>query len=101
MSECCPQGFWGGLCRFFCVLVLIALGTGMHAQWVAYCRYKKVSADEYEIWLTLQDGSQIKVESGHYIKDYRTFSRVDVIRADKGTKISYYDLKRVSVVKKP
>ena len=83
-----------------CTLVLIVIGTGVMAQWTAWARYKKSSADEYSITITTESGVEVQVPPGHYLKEFRVMQRVDVVSNDKRKKTIYFRPRSVTIEKK-
>ena len=94
----CPAACW--ICGLVCTLVLIILGTGIMAQWTAWTRYKKLSADEYSITLYRKGAEPIQVPAGHYIKEFRVMRRVDIISNDGKSREIYYKPLRVVAKRK-
>ena len=94
----CGNKCW--ICCLLAALVLITLGTGIHAQWTAWARYKKFSADEYSITISPQAGESVSVKAGHYVKVFRVTNRVDVIKNDKSDRQVFFAPKRLDIKKK-
>ena len=93
-NTCCACMCWIG------ALILVVIGTGVMSQWTAWARYKKHSADENSITITTESGKTVNVSAGHYIKEFRTVQRVDVVANDKATRTIYYRPRNVTVKKK-
>ena len=88
------------ICCIIMALVVIAIGSGIHAQWTAWARYKKFSADTYSIIITAQDGSKVEAQPGSYVKVFRVYDRVDIIKNDKSHRRVFYAPKGIEIRKK-
>lgn len=99
-EEKASGGFVRGICFWVSLLVFVMISTGVLAQWEAWARYKKIYADTNTVKIVLDDDTEIDVQPGHYIKEFRVQRRVDIVEVSKKSKKIFYNPKKILVEKK-
>ena len=90
----------GKIMCFVGALVLIAVGSGIFVEWEAWSGYKKFSASDYDVQVTLDDSTVVTLKPDQYVKVFRVLKRVDIVDSSKQNREVYFNPRSIAIHRK-